>query len=142
MPKTDRIGALEIILRAQQHEIDLLSAKLGAIRARQAELECEIAVLIEKRDHEGLISSVESTAFVASFLNAIASQIRMRNEQITELEKEALVREGTLREKFAEMMTWRVSLDRLQTAHQAELDKSELATLDEVGRNIYLQTKY
>lgn len=138
---SELIKALNVVIRAHQNELDALSKRLMATRTRQVELETEISSLKQRRDREGLVELVESAPFVAGFLNAVAAQQAVLTEQLSDLEREALVLEEQVRDKFVQMKTWTVSLDRIHQANRLAQQHIEEADIDEIGRNVFLRAR-
>jgi flagellar biosynthesis chaperone FliJ len=137
--RNNRISALQVILKARHHELDLLAAELREIRAHQLSIEQTIVALTSRRDQEAFAPSIEAAPYVAGFLSAVEAQMAHLADEMASLEKVAEVQEEIMREKYADMMTWSASLKKLKAVQRYNEQRNEIQSFDAIGINMFLR---
>ncbi len=136
-----RITAIRLVQRIKQHEIYGYAAQLASIRARQTALHEETENLIRMRDREGHADTPEAALYLAGFLRAIRARNDFLNEQLAELDRDATGIETRLLTAFTESKANESALSRAEAEVTLERERAEIATAEEIARNMYLRKR-
>jgi len=138
MPPRNRLAALKLIGRIKQHELESIGAELSALRAAQSDLDRQSADLSQRAATEASQSTADTRPYLPGYLKSVDVKQRGLEEERAKIEEQAALTEARLFTAFRETKTNETVLDRAVKEQSQEEARTEIAALDDAGRNLFL----
>lgn len=141
MSSRDRVATLRLIERIRRQEMEVVGARLAAIRSEETALEAHSAALSARAAEEARNSTDDTRPYLPGFISAVDAQQRLYAEERDRLAERAARHETELLQSFQATKTAETVLHRAERTVKEEEDRAEAQALDDITRTLFLKTR-
>lgn len=138
MAARDRLAALRLIDRIQQHKLETIGAELAQMRAAQAEIDDQKKALARQAREEAAQSTPETRRFLSGYLATVDAQQRAWSVEQDRIEQDAVQIEAKLLEAFRTSKTNEAVIGRVARDVALEKERAETSAMDDATRALHI----